>query len=145
MRTGVPWRALPSEYGPWQTVYGRYRRPQRDGTWSVLLTGLQARADAAGLITWEADVDSTICRARQHAAGARREATLAPSRTITAWGGLAAASPRRCTWPAIKVSVRCPSWSQQVSAATAHSSPLSWTPSECRVSGQAVPVSDLCE
>jgi hypothetical protein len=34
---------------------------------------LQARADAAGLITWEVNVDSTICRAHQHAAGARRD------------------------------------------------------------------------
>ena len=39
----------------------------------MVLTGLQARADAAGLITWEVNVDSTICRAHQHAAGARRE------------------------------------------------------------------------
>lgn len=38
-----------------------------------MLTGLQARADAAGLITWEVNVDSTICRAHQHAAGARRD------------------------------------------------------------------------
>ncbi|MFF9431174.1 IS5 family transposase [Streptomyces sp. NPDC014746] len=43
------------------------------GTWPVLLTRLQARADAAGLITREVNVDSTICRAHQHAAGARRD------------------------------------------------------------------------
>lgn len=61
------------EYGPWQTVYGLFRRWQRDGVWSVVLTGLQARADAAGLITREVNVDSTICRAHQHAAGARRD------------------------------------------------------------------------
>jgi hypothetical protein len=35
------------------------------------MTGLQADADAAGLITWEVSVDSTIARAHQHAAGAR--------------------------------------------------------------------------
>jgi hypothetical protein len=39
----------------------------------LVLTGLQARADAAGLITWEVNVDSTICRAHQHAAGARHD------------------------------------------------------------------------
>ncbi|MCX4525856.1 IS5 family transposase [Streptomyces sp. NBC_01551] len=72
VRTGVPWRDLPPEYGPWQTVYGLFRRWQRDGTWAAVLTGLQARADAAGLITWEVSIDSTICRAHQHAAGARR-------------------------------------------------------------------------
>jgi transposase len=32
---------------------------------------LQVRADAAGLIEWQVNVDSTICRAHQHAAGAR--------------------------------------------------------------------------
>ncbi|MFD3663540.1 IS5 family transposase [Streptomyces sp. NPDC058659] len=72
VRIGAPWRDLPREYGPWQTVYGLFRRWQRDGTWSVLLTKLQAQADTAGLITWEVNVDSTICRAHQHAASARR-------------------------------------------------------------------------
>ena len=73
VRTGAPWRDLPVEYGPWQTVYGLFRRWQRAGVWAAVLTGLQARADAAGLITWEVNVDSTICRAHQHAAGARRD------------------------------------------------------------------------
>lgn len=73
MRTGAPWRDLPAEYGPWQTVYGLFRGWQRESVWATVLTGLQARADAAGLITWEVNVDSTICRAHQHAAGARRD------------------------------------------------------------------------
>ncbi|MFF6949757.1 IS5 family transposase [Streptomyces iakyrus] len=73
VRTGAPWRDLPTEYGPWQTVYGLFRRWQRSGVWSSVLTGLQARADAVGLITWDVNVDSTICRAHQHAAGARRD------------------------------------------------------------------------
>ena len=73
VRTGTPWRDIPPEYGPWQTVYGLFRRWQREGVWAMLLTGLQARADAAGLITWEVNVDSTVCRAHQHAAGARRD------------------------------------------------------------------------
>ncbi|MCX4658733.1 IS5 family transposase [Streptomyces uncialis] len=73
VRTGVPWRDLPCEYGPWQTVYGLFRRWQRQGVWARLLTLLQTRADASGLITWEVNVDSTVCRAHQHAAGARRD------------------------------------------------------------------------
>jgi transposase len=39
-RVGSPWRDVPSQYGPWQTVYGLYRRWQRDGTWARILTGL---------------------------------------------------------------------------------------------------------
>ncbi|SDM52182.1 Transposase DDE domain-containing protein [Allokutzneria albata] len=62
-------------------------RTVADGVWTVpemaasgrvgrLLTLLQARADAAGLIFWEVNVDSTICRAHQHAAGARRRGAV---------------------------------------------------------------------
>ena len=62
-RTGAPWRDVPSAYGPWQTVYGLFRRWQRNGTWRTILTALQGRADAAGLITWDVSVDSTVARA----------------------------------------------------------------------------------
>jgi hypothetical protein len=64
-------RDVPAQYGPWQTVYGLFRRWQRNGTWRQILAGLQARADAAGLITWHVSVDSTIARAHQRAAGVR--------------------------------------------------------------------------
>ena len=80
VRTGCPWRDVPAQYGPWQTVYGLFRRWQRDGTWARALTGLQARADAAGLITWDVSVDSTVARAHQHAAGARKRGICRPSR-----------------------------------------------------------------
>jgi len=76
VRVGSPWRDVPACYGPWQTVYGLFRRWQRAGVWQQIVTGLQARADAAGLITWEVSVDSTIARAHQHAAGARRDPAL---------------------------------------------------------------------
>lgn len=38
----------------------------------MILPGLRARADAEGLIGWDVGVDSTITRAHQHAAGARK-------------------------------------------------------------------------
>ena len=88
-RTGAPWRDVPARYGPWQTVYGLFRRWQRDGTWQQILTVLQAQADAEGLITWEVSVDSTIARAplcapQRHAGGPasaknRAESTTNPS------------------------------------------------------------------
>ncbi|MEU9381228.1 IS5 family transposase [Streptomyces sp. NPDC048279] len=71
-RAGTPWRDVPERYGPWQTIYGLFRRWQRDGTWHRIFEQLQARADAEGLITWDVSVDSTIARAHQHAAGARK-------------------------------------------------------------------------
>jgi transposase len=70
-RAGTPWRDVPPVYGSWQAVYGLFRRWQRSGVWAAILAALQARADAAGLITWDVSVDSTIARAHQHAAGAR--------------------------------------------------------------------------
>jgi transposase len=75
VRTGSPWRDVPACYGPWQTVYGLFRRWQRDGTWDQAVASLQAAADAAGRICWQVSVDSTVCRAHQHAAGARKDAS----------------------------------------------------------------------
>ncbi|WP_405496573.1 IS5 family transposase [Streptomyces sp. NBC_00096] len=71
-RTGAPWRDVPERYGPWDRVYDLFRRWQRDGTWARIVTQLQAQADAKGLITWDVNVDSTVCRAHQHAAGAAK-------------------------------------------------------------------------
>jgi transposase len=76
VRVGSPWRDVPECYGPWQTVYGLFRRWQRAGVWQRIVTGLQTRADAAGLIGWDVSVDSTIARAHQHAAGARTQPEL---------------------------------------------------------------------
>jgi transposase len=115
-RVGSPWRDVPPQYGPWQTVYGLYRRWQRDGTWARILTGLQALADAAGLICWDVSVDSTIARAHQHAAGAAKKgicsrnhpAGLAvSSRRITRWGARAVGGLPSCTWAASRAASHC--------------------------------------
>ncbi|MFD5656537.1 IS5 family transposase [Streptomyces hirsutus] len=76
VRTGVPWRDVSVEYGPWGRIYDLFRRWQRDGTWHRVLTRLQTLADAKGAITWDLSVDSTVCRAHQHAAGARKQGDL---------------------------------------------------------------------
>jgi transposase len=93
VRVGAPWRDVPERYGSWAAVYGLFRRWQREGTWMRLLTALQALADAAGRIVWDVSVDSTIARAHQHAAGARKKgicrpnppAVCAPSRLTMRW------------------------------------------------------------
>lgn len=36
VRAGCPWRLLPSDFGPWQTVYGCYRRWSQDWTWTFI-------------------------------------------------------------------------------------------------------------
>ncbi|MFJ6564505.1 IS5 family transposase [Streptomyces sp. NPDC091412] len=76
VRTGVTWRGVPVEYGPWSRVYDLFRRWQRNGTWQPILTQLQSLADARGAIAWDLSVDSTVCRAHQHAAGPRKQSDL---------------------------------------------------------------------
>ena len=79
-RAGCPWRDVPPAYGHWHTVYGLFRRWQRNGTWAKILAALQAKAEAAGLIIWDVSVDSTVARAHQHAPGARKRGICRPSR-----------------------------------------------------------------
>jgi len=83
VRTGVPWRDLPGRYGPWETVYKRFARWQTDGTWARIEAALHTQADGAGQLDWAAQVDSTVVRAHQHAAGARKRG----SRPATQRGG----------------------------------------------------------
>ena len=97
LRTGAPWRDLPERYGPWRTAYARFARWQRDGTWDRLLAHVQTKSDAVGGVVWEVSVDSTVIRAHQHAAGARKKGavrarpaarpTRRPRRSAAAAGG----------------------------------------------------------
>jgi len=73
-RTGVAWRDLPGRFGPWQTVWKRHHRFATDGTWDKQLRVIQAEADAAGRVDWNVSVDSSIVRAHQHSATAKRSA-----------------------------------------------------------------------
>jgi transposase len=54
-------------------VYALFAAWQVAGVWSRLEQALIAAADAVGDIGWEVSVDSTINRAHQHAAGARKD------------------------------------------------------------------------
>ena len=72
-RTGAPWKDLPERYGPVGTVSSRFYRWRKAGIWQGILEALQARADRQGRVDWSLHfVDSTIVRAHQHAAGARK-------------------------------------------------------------------------
>lgn len=70
LHTGVPWRDLPERYGPWQTVYSRFRRWSRDGTWDRILGALQRELDAAGQLEWGLwCIDGSSVRAHKAASG----------------------------------------------------------------------------
>jgi transposase len=71
-KTGIAWRDLPERYGPWKTVYNRFWRWSRAGTLGRLVSTVRVIAEAIDELDREVSVDSSIVRAHQHAAGARR-------------------------------------------------------------------------
>jgi transposase len=80
-RTGIPWRDLPTRFGKWKTCHDRHRRWSADGTWEKVLRAVQTDADAEDRIDWSmVGIDSTACRAHQHAAGARRRPPQIPGK-----------------------------------------------------------------
>jgi len=66
-RTGAPWRDLPPEFGPWNSVDVRFRRRARGGVWDRVLAVLHDDLDREDLA-----MDSTVLRAHQHTAGAKK-------------------------------------------------------------------------
>jgi len=96
LATGAPWRDLPERYGPWQSVYTRFRRWTRAGVWDRLFAAVQQQADAAGQIDWSLHfVDGTVIRAHQHSAGAKG-GTQKPKRSGAA---RAASAPKSTSGP----------------------------------------------
>jgi transposase len=61
LRTGTPWRDLPSEYGPWQTVYKRVARWTQLSVWDKLLEGLEKSADLESI-----SIDASYVKLHQH-------------------------------------------------------------------------------
>ena len=73
-RTGVPWRDLPSDFGPWKTVFNRFDRWSKKGRWTRLFEAIQVGADHE----WHC-IDSTTNRAHQHASGGKGGPRSMPS------------------------------------------------------------------
>src|SRR5438552_2398172 len=79
LHTGAPWRDIPERYGPWQSIYTRFRRWRRDGVWATVLTRLLEdleRQDRLGHDLWL--VDATIVRASRAASGAKNHPDEVP-------------------------------------------------------------------
>src|SRR5246127_1837735 len=83
-RTGVPWRDLPGDFGRWDAVYNRFRRWVASGSLARLFEALTERPAFAQLR--RVLIDSTIVRAHQHAAGARKKKAVRPRRAWAAAG-----------------------------------------------------------
>ena len=69
LNTGIPWRDLPERFGPWQSVYSRFRSWTKGRVWEDILAALikQELADETTLM-----LDSTTIKIHQHASGAKK-------------------------------------------------------------------------
>ncbi len=99
LHAGAPWPDTPERYGPWKTVYDRFNRWRKDGTWARILQALLLPLDRAGGIDRDLwCVDGTISRAHVSAAGAKKE-----SRPVAAVGrppgGASDGASRPCAGP----------------------------------------------
>ena len=67
-RAGIPWRDLPERFGAWKAVHTRFGRWAESGIWENLFKHLTTDTDNE-----YAMIDSTIVRAHQHSAGAKKK------------------------------------------------------------------------
>jgi transposase len=74
-RAGIAWRDLPERFGIWSNAYQRHNRWAAKGVWQNIFNHLAQDADNE-----YAMLDSTIVRAHQYAAGAKKKSV--PSVTI---------------------------------------------------------------
>ena len=68
-RTGAPRRDLPERFGKWNTVWRRFARWRDAGGLKGILEALVASGAGDGTIQM---IDSTVIRAHQHSAGAKK-------------------------------------------------------------------------
>src|SRR3982750_2270749 len=67
-RAGIPWRDLPERFGVWKAVHTRFSRWAASGVWARVFQYWADEADNE-----YAMIDSTIVRAHQHSAGAKKK------------------------------------------------------------------------
>lgn len=68
----ITWRALPTEYGSWNSVWKRFSRLSRSGVFEAFFQALAEMSPTAHLVQM---FDSTVVRAHVSAAGAKGGST----------------------------------------------------------------------
>lgn len=74
VRTGSPWRDLPSGFGNWNSAFRRFRRWARDGVFDRLFEAVSGDPDMEYAL-----IDGTIVSVHQKATGAKGGLTIRPS------------------------------------------------------------------
>jgi transposase len=69
----ISWRALPAEYGNWNSIWKRFWRLSRTGVFEAFFQLLAERSETAHLVQF---FDSTTVRAHVSAAGAKGGSTI---------------------------------------------------------------------
>ena len=70
VRSGCSWRMLPSDFGPWQTVYGYFRKWSQDWTWRFIHDALRdclRKSEGRKVAPTAAIVDSQTVKTGDHA------------------------------------------------------------------------------
>lgn len=111
----ITWRALPPEFGNWNSVWKRFWRLSQAGVFEAFFDALAGMSQTAHLVQM---FDSTVVRAHVSAAGAKG------GRTVRRSGARAVASRPRSTSRLTSMVCRSPSTSPRARPAIACSSRL---------------------
>jgi transposase len=74
VRTGLPWRDLPTDFGNWNSVFQRFRRWAVAGVFDRIFERLSGEPDFEYAL-----IDGTIVSAHQKASGAKGGLKIRPS------------------------------------------------------------------
>jgi len=115
LKTGAPWRDLPTRFGPWKTVYNRFALWSRRRHWEAIFKCLQVELDEEGVL-----LDASVVRAHQDASGGKGGSSA------TLWVVHVVDSPRSSTRSSTRAGARSTSRSRRVNS-TSPPSPKSFS------------------